>query len=60
VASDPGCIEAQEAMGDALTALHRGDEARTAWQSALALAKQLEPGVRENRIRTIERRLGGG
>jgi tetratricopeptide (TPR) repeat protein len=59
VAVDPDCIEAQEALGDALMAFDRGDEARAAWQSALALARKLEPGVREGRIRGLERRLGG-
>lgn len=57
VAADPDCIEAQDALGDALTALHRGGEARPAWQNALALARKLEPGVREGRIRGIERKL---
>jgi 4-amino-4-deoxy-L-arabinose transferase-like glycosyltransferase len=59
VAADPNCIEALETMGDVLAALHRGDEARLAWQSALAQAEKLEPGVREYRISNIERRLGG-
>ncbi|MGB9456782.1 MAG: glycosyltransferase family 39 protein [Bryobacteraceae bacterium] len=57
VAADPDCFGAQQTLGDALMALHRGDEARAAWQRALALAKKLEPGVREDRIRDIERRL---
>lgn len=58
VAVDPDCIEAQEALGDALTLLHRGGEGRAAWQSALALAKKLEPGVREGRMHGLERKLG--
>ncbi|MFY9728647.1 MAG: glycosyltransferase family 39 protein [Bryobacteraceae bacterium] len=57
VAVDPGCFGAQQTLGDALMALHCGDEARAAWQQALSLAKKLEPGVREDRIRDIERRL---
>jgi hypothetical protein len=47
---------------DSLTwdeAVHRGDEARAPWQTALALARKPEPGVREGRIRGLERRLGG-
>jgi len=56
-ATDPTCIEAQEALGDSLSALHRPDEARTAWESALALAEKLEPGVREGRIRGLRRKL---
>jgi 4-amino-4-deoxy-L-arabinose transferase-like glycosyltransferase len=57
VAVDPDCIEAQEALGDALTALHREDEARASWQRALALARKLEPGVREARIQVLVRKL---
>jgi 4-amino-4-deoxy-L-arabinose transferase-like glycosyltransferase len=59
VSIDPDCMEAQETRGDALMALHRRDEARVAWQSALAIARTLEPGVREGRIRGIERKLAG-
>ena len=57
VAADPGCIDAQEAMGDALAALLRNGDARVSWQAALALAEKLEPGVRESRIARIERKL---
>jgi hypothetical protein len=39
--------------------LRRGAEAGAAWQTALALAKQLEPGVRESRVRRIQRKLAG-
>ena len=57
VAADPTSIEAQQSLGDSLSALHRLDEARTAWGNALALAQRLEPGVREDRIRDLQRRL---
>jgi len=60
VGADPGCIDAEEAMGDALAALRRDGEAQASWQTALALAQKLEPGVRESRIARIERRLAGG
>jgi hypothetical protein len=60
VATDPDCIDAEEAMGDALAALHRTGDARASWQAALALAQKLEPGVREGRISRIERKLAGG
>ena len=56
-ATDPTCIEAQEALGDSLSALRRPDEARAAWESALALAEKLEPGVREGRIRDLQHKL---
>jgi tetratricopeptide (TPR) repeat protein len=60
VATDPDCIDAEEAMGDALAALHRTGDARASWQAALALAQKLEPGAREGRIARIERKLAGG
>jgi len=60
VVTDPNCIEAQEALGDALGALHRPNEARAAWQRALALAEKLEPGVRESRVAGVQRKLAGG
>jgi predicted RNA polymerase sigma factor len=56
---DPGFFGAQQALGDALVRLQRRDEARVAWQRALELAKKLEPGVRDDRIHGIERRLAG-
>lgn len=59
VAIDPDCMEAQDALGDSLMALHHPGEARAAWQSALAIATKLEPGVRESRMRGIERKLAG-
>jgi hypothetical protein len=59
VDADPDFFGAQEALGDALVRLHRRDEARAAWQRALELAKKLEPGIREDRIHALERRLAG-
>ena len=56
-ATDPTCTEAQEALGDSLSALHRAGDARAAWETALALAEKLEPGVREGRIRELQRKL---
>jgi tetratricopeptide (TPR) repeat protein len=56
---EPGFFEAQQVLGDTLMRLHRRDEARAAWQIALELAKKLEPGIREDRIHAVERRLAG-
>jgi len=60
VATDATCIEAQEALGDSLSALRRPDEGRAAWEKALALAEKLEPGVREGRTQGLRRKLAGG
>jgi Flp pilus assembly protein TadD len=59
VAADPDFFGAQVTLGDALIRLHRGGEARAAWQTALTLAGKLEPGVREARVRRIQRKLAG-
>jgi Flp pilus assembly protein TadD len=58
-AADPGFFGAQVTLGDALMRLGRREDARAAWQTALALARKLEPSVRDSRVRRIERRLGG-
>ena len=57
VAADPEFFGAQVTLGDALKAQHRDGEARSAWQTALTLARKLAPGVREARVRRIERKL---
>jgi hypothetical protein len=59
VAADPGFVGAQVTLGDVLMRLHRPEEARAAWQTGLGLAGKLEPGVREARVRRIERKLAG-
>jgi len=58
-AIDPTLIEAQDALGDAAMAMGHSDDARAQWQKALDLASKLEPGVREGRMRGIERKLAG-
>jgi len=57
VAADPDFFNAHVTLGDALMRLHRQDEARAAWRTALALAKKLEPAIRDSRVRRIERKL---
>jgi tetratricopeptide (TPR) repeat protein len=57
VAADADCMQAQIALGDALTALNRLEEARGAYQKALAKAQSLEPQVRDLWVPEIESRL---
>jgi 4-amino-4-deoxy-L-arabinose transferase-like glycosyltransferase len=59
VAADPGFFGAYATLGDALMRLHRADEARAAWRTALTLAWELDPGVRQSPVRRLERRLAG-
>ena len=47
----------QAALGDALTALNRTDEARPVYQRALELAKTVEPEFQVNWIPTLEAKL---
>ena len=56
-AADPDFFGAHVTLGNVLARLDRPAEARAEWQTALGLAKKLEPGVRESRVRSIERRL---
>ncbi len=58
-ATEPDCIPAQTALGDALRALGRPEEARVAYETALGAANRLEPGVRENWVPGLERKLAG-
>lgn len=57
VALDPGRLTNQTALGDALAANGRKDEARQAWQSALALARQLEPATQTLYVPRLEAKL---
>jgi hypothetical protein len=59
IAADADCLQAQIALGDALTGLQRRDEARIAYQRALAKAQSLDPEVQDRWVPGIERRLGG-
>ena len=54
---DPEGVEAQNALGDIAAGLDQKDEARRAWQAALAAARQLAPDAGKNYIRDIEGKL---
>ena len=47
----------QAALGDALTALNRHDEARPVYQRALELARTVEPEFQVSWIPTLETKL---
>jgi 4-amino-4-deoxy-L-arabinose transferase-like glycosyltransferase len=57
VALAPGSVTTQSALGDALTALNRPDEARPVYQRALELARTVEPEFQVNWIPTLEAKL---
>jgi len=57
VSADPGFFGAHVTLGNVLMRLGRPGEARAEWQTALELAKKLDPGVRASRVRRIERKL---
>jgi hypothetical protein len=58
VALAPASVTTQSALGDALTALNRSDEARAAYQRALELARTVEPEFQVSWIPTLEAKLG--
>jgi 4-amino-4-deoxy-L-arabinose transferase-like glycosyltransferase len=57
VAIDPEEITSQTTLGDAAAALGHKDEARQAWQAAIASAKNLEPDAQINYIPDLEAKL---
>jgi cytochrome c-type biogenesis protein CcmH/NrfG len=57
VAIDPEEIISQTALGDSAAALGQKDEARQAWQAALASAKQLEPDAQVSYVPDLEAKL---
>jgi len=57
VAMDPDRLTNQTALGDALAANGRKDEARQAWQTALAQARKLEPATQTLFIPRLESKL---
>ena len=57
VALAPDSVMTQSALGDALTALNRPDEARPVYQRALELAKTVEPEFQVSWIPTLEAKL---
>jgi tetratricopeptide (TPR) repeat protein len=54
---DPREIISQTALGDSAAALGQKDEARKAWQAALASARQLEAGAQISYIPGLEAKL---
>lgn len=57
VALAPDSVTTQSALGDALTALNRPDEARPAYQRALQFARTVEPEFQVSWISTLEAKL---
>ena len=57
VAIDPEEIISQTALGDIAAALGQKDEARQAWQAAIASARQLEPDAQVSYIPDLEAKL---
>jgi tetratricopeptide (TPR) repeat protein len=57
VAIDPVEIISQTALGDIAAALGQKDEARQAWQAAIASARQLEPDAQVSYIPDLETKL---
>ena len=53
----PQDVEAQNTLGNLAAHLGHKDEARTAWQAALAAAKQLEPDAGAGYIADIDAKL---
>jgi tetratricopeptide (TPR) repeat protein len=56
-AIDPDGVEAQDALGNIAARLGQKDEARKAWQAALAAAKQLEPDAQAGYVADLEAKL---
>jgi tetratricopeptide (TPR) repeat protein len=59
VSADPDSVRALLALGDSLRAIERPDEARSAYEKALHLARTVEPAFQEGWIKTLETRLRG-
>jgi 4-amino-4-deoxy-L-arabinose transferase-like glycosyltransferase len=57
VAIDPNEILSQTALGDIANALGQKDEARQAWQAAIASARHLEPDAQVSYIPALEKKL---
>lgn len=57
-AIDPNEIISQTALGDVAAAVGQKDEARHAWQNALASARQLEPEAQKGYVPDLEAKLG--
>lgn len=59
VALAPDAVQPQIVMGDVLRAIGQLEEARSAYEKALALAKTVEPGFQARSIPGIEEKLAG-
>ena len=57
VALAPDAVQSQITLGDALSAMGQPDEARTAYEKALMLAKTVEPEFQVRSIPSIEQKL---
>jgi hypothetical protein len=57
VAIDPEEIMSQTALGDIAALMGKKEEARAAWQAALAAARQLEPDAQASHVPGLEKKL---
>lgn len=55
----PAALQTQMALGDALAAMNRDDEAKAAYVMALAIARTMEPSAQEVWVPKIEAKLKG-
>jgi Dolichyl-phosphate-mannose-protein mannosyltransferase len=57
VALAPDAMQSQMVIGDVLTAMHRGDVARSAYEKAMVIAKTMEPSAQEIWVADIQKKL---
>lgn len=57
VALAPDALQTQMVAGDVLTAMHRSDEARQAYERAMAIARTMEPSAQETWVPRVQRNL---
>jgi len=57
VALAPNAVKANEILGDVLSAMQKPDEARTAYEKALTLAKTIEPAFQIGEVSVLETKL---
>jgi Flp pilus assembly protein TadD len=57
VALAPEAVQTQVALGDALKAAGRGDEARAAYGRALTEVATMEPGARESWTERVQKKM---
>ena len=56
---DPEQLQAQMALGDTLTAMGRGGEAKPVYEKALTIAKTMEPDVAAEWVPRVEAKIAG-